>query len=171
MISDKQHAEMIRIVLEEIKHGNTRIQNGWLRQLEVESPFNYYGERGFVDIVDYDRADNNITFWEMKTDLRNVGETLRQMHKTRDYFLKARSSINGYKIGTDVKAMSRLVFLDTPENWQIFNDNIELFLESDLMIDVIRNGKRQFIGHTPEGKEWHFRWVKRYVKSVSPIKD
>jgi hypothetical protein len=67
--------------------------------------------------------------------------------------------------------MSRLVFLDTPENWQIFNDNIELFLESDLMIDVIRNGKRQFIGHTPEGKEWHFRWVKRYVKSVSPIKD
>lgn len=161
-LGDLKHAKMIKVVLKEYSSCHS---------FEVESPFNYYGERGFVDLAQLEitnaimpngeRTRWQLTLWEMKTKLEDVGQTLRQIHKAKKYFLKARKSINGIKIPIDIYLQSRLVFLDTLENWRVFNENIELFVEPTLLIDTIRNGERCWIGRLVEGKEWFELWTRR----------
>ena len=121
---------------------------------EIESPYNYYGDRGFVDLVVYSERIRptkigdytfgghiyaNLTLWEMKTTLVDIGQTLRQIHKARLYFPKARDSVDGHYINRSCVVESYLLFSETKEIFEVLLHNLDLLVEKDLEICYLDN--------------------------------
>ena len=60
-----------------------------------EIPYNYFGNRGFIDVLlkkQFQRESQFIVA-EIKTEIVDVGATLRQIEKSRQFLLKARPDI------------------------------------------------------------------------------
>jgi hypothetical protein len=89
---DKLHAELLL----DFYNGNLCLLNPPFgkRSFETEVPYNYFGERGTVDFVDYWKDRNlgpykdMVSLIELKTELIDIGETIRQVKKAKNYFAK-----------------------------------------------------------------------------------
>lgn len=83
-LDDEAHAGLVRSIV------------GWLRQVPgvrtfCEVPYNYYGERGVIDIVALAPDSSFASPWrgvacEVKPVLRDLGATMRQVRKAESYF-------------------------------------------------------------------------------------
>jgi hypothetical protein len=102
-----------------------------------EVAFNYYGERGFVDIAclkyDFDSTTDRLSLWEIKTELVDIGETLRQINKAREYLIKAVDKIGTLSIR---KERTQIIsYLVVTENCaQTLKDNSQLFAHPELYV-------------------------------------
>ena len=82
---DRKHAILMREYIENCEQNNFEI-------VSCETPYNHYGERGFIDLIL--RKSNNhskICYWklcEFKPMLFDLGETIRQIHRSKEYFFK-----------------------------------------------------------------------------------
>lgn len=84
--------------------------------VEVEAPYNHYGFRGFVDVVLRSRAKDPIPRWrvcELKPELTDLGEAVRQVKKAQRYFCQARGDLLGRE---EYEIEFPLVLLATYEN-------------------------------------------------------
>lgn len=111
---------------------------------ECEAPYNYYGERGSVDLVVYRyKTLPRLFLHEVKTQLFDIGELLRQIHKLMKYFVKARKEIQGVKILENIGQGNFLVFSDTKENWEIFNRYYDFFIQEANLLIYIATDRRE----------------------------
>ena len=161
MLIDANHAEAVKMVLDYLELNRERLTRPWPETsfprpelyIETEVPYNYYGSRGFVDIVEYrknafissselDRTrfhpGDILTLWEIKSALRNIGETLRQMHQAQKIFLLANRTI-GNKSFNDrrIDVYSALAFPNTDLNLTVFNAHKVLFQDHTSIIYTI----------------------------------
>ena len=173
---DNKHAEIMNYIVKNLRYTKGFPENS--QSIEVESPYNYYGDRGFVDIVVYSKntilkRDNitekffhydSLTLWEIKTELNDIGELLRQINRAQKYFLKARQIIGKHKIDTQrTEVKSFLVFPNTPHNIKTFNENTELFCIPNLTVWCISNSwSWRCLVH--EGQIWE-EFLKRRISS------
>lgn len=54
--------------------------------VEIEYPYNYYGDRGFIDVLAITKDTTSI--YEIKPDLENLGEAIRQLRKAENILKK-----------------------------------------------------------------------------------
>lgn len=105
--------------------------------IDTEVPYNHYGIRGFVDIVSTKSFDkyNFHQLYELKTNLNDVGEAIRQVKKQEKW----------YKTGVDLpqqdEIMSYLVLPFTKENVEVFLENTALFKSINLIWFFPEEGK------------------------------
>lgn len=126
--------------------------------LEMEAPFNYYGERGSVDLAVYWKPKTYIHHWknlkdesknedwiytgnkfilyELKTEIVNLGETIRQVKKAHEFFAKSVTHVGETKIDDTYSPSARehlfsvdsyLILLDTEQNIDFLMKNRLMF--------------------------------------------
>ena len=106
-VTDEKHRNLLN---KYIKHTESLMIYGSEKNtsIEVEYPYNYYGDRGFIDVlVIRNLGDilNSIRICEVKPDLDNLGEAIRQLRKAKNALLKIgipRIYINDFKIFLDL---------------------------------------------------------------------
>lgn len=99
-MKDQKHAEMIKSWIKRMRYVETRMP------FELEVPYNFFGERGFIDLVV--RVGNYELLFEFKTQIDDLGKTLRQFKRMMMFYPKCRGLVRCYH--------SMLILLDTPEN-------------------------------------------------------
>jgi transcriptional regulator with XRE-family HTH domain len=72
---DSRHAALVDRVVTLLRDA------GWT--VEVEWPFNHYGDRGSVDVLAWHPTLGSLLLIEVKSELRNVQDTLRALHVKR----------------------------------------------------------------------------------------
>jgi len=128
MISDKAHRELMSKYICFLKEMSDAkgCDNA---QLAVEKPYNYYGQRGFIDILfsegtaEYGR---NVIV-EIKPKLDNLGEAIRQLNRAEECILK--NVITDFNF-VDAKLFKFLVCLSTEENYNIIEKSMPIHLEA-----------------------------------------
>lgn len=133
---DKKHAEMMRAYVEWYRN-TYKVEDTHDVEVEIEVPFNWYGERGFVDLL----AKRTIPVYapfvgrnpeikiigkdcfydicELKTRIEDLGETIRQIRRAKEFFPLARGLLKSHCFGW-------LVLLDISDNRRCFKENEEL---------------------------------------------
>lgn len=102
--------------------------------IDREVPYNFYGFKGWVDCVVIlkgipNRCPNVVFLTELKTQLLDIGETIRQVKRMNDYFLKGCTTIKGLKVSLSEQDVchSKLIILDTQDNVNTFQKYRTLF--------------------------------------------
>ncbi len=94
-----------------------------------EAPYNHYGDRGVVDVVlRKRRPGGGGGVWhvcELKPVLTDVGETIRQVHRAREFFQKARPDLFEGEIGPEVRFL--LVLEASEHNLAVVRNHADLF--------------------------------------------
>lgn len=94
-----------------------------------EVPYNHYGDRGVVDVVLRKRkARRGGGVWqvcELKPVLADVGETIRQVHRAREYFQKARPDL--FTGGMEEEVHFLLVLEASEHNLTVLRNHADLF--------------------------------------------
>lgn len=149
-VKDEKHADMINAYIEmHEKYSGSAIRVNF----EYEVPFNYYGNRGWVDLVQH--QSNDITMLiEFKTKLLDIGETLRQYKNMKEFYPK-------YKPAKPPREyISQLIILDTHENREIFFKNKRLFKGINVVFFDMKKGlisparaKKQMYGNAAQKKK------------------
>jgi hypothetical protein len=101
MVKDEVHAKFLSNFYDTHKALGSET-----RAFETEVPYNYFGDRGIIDFVDYwinrtynlsdlsDLEPSNpglldfLQLYELKTELLDIGETIRQVKKAKLFFAK-----------------------------------------------------------------------------------
>jgi len=109
-MKDEGHAEMIRSWIGRMRYVERKIP------FELEVPYNFFGERGFIDLVV--RAENHELLFEFKTQIDDLGKTIRQFKRMTTSYPKCRGLARRYG--------SMLILLDTPENEAILRKYHEM---------------------------------------------
>lgn len=122
---DQEHAELIEEFLQLEEWQNPE-------EYKIEEPYNYYGERGFIDLLIIMKGTYYL--FEFKTELRDIGETIRQVKKMGKYYPKEKDlsseSIHSY-----------LVVKDTEENRKRIWKHRNLFKDIFVALLNILEGK------------------------------
>jgi len=129
-ISDIAHRKLMKQYIERLEtlfdHENLHV--------EIEKPYNYYGQRGFIDI--FYVTDFSYNICEVKSNLDNFGEAIRQLKKvyhalysgmTLDYeivglkgFYRLLSEFNEYNYNILINSYSLLKNVGFPLGIQLF---------------------------------------------------
>lgn len=129
-MKDQKHAEMLNAYAKWYR--GTYKGNGYDVELEIEVPFNHYGERGFIDLLakrivplrDSTRKIVDIDIFydlcELKTHIDDLGETIRQVKRAKEFFPLTRGLLKSH-------CFAWLVLLETHENRCCVTENEELF--------------------------------------------
>jgi len=112
-MSDKKHAELINFYIEKVK---ARGGKYW-----VEEPYNYYGTRGFVDLVVKYSENPFLNLYEFETKLDDVGRIIRKVKANQHFFAI------GNKRFQDFPVQCFLIVLDTEKNRKIAFELRRLF--------------------------------------------
>lgn len=121
-LKDKKHAEMIQ----------SWVRNHPNSSYKFEVPFNYFGERGFVDLI-----SDEVNLYSFKTEIVDLGETLRQFNRMKEFYPK-------YVHAAPIHFTSRLVMLHSPENIGIFSQFKEAFDNIDVTFYDPEHGHKYF---------------------------
>lgn len=141
-MSDKKHAELLSKFMDwkkkYYKKGKTKGKKKIVKCL-TEVPYNYYGDRGFVDLVFRTRNEYDdgmflryITLYELKTDLDDIGRAIRQVKKQKRYFPKDRKDLLPDVNRENYSIHSHLVISFKRENWRNYLDTLSLFNFDDV---------------------------------------
>jgi len=120
-MNDKRHRELVNSFLGYVKKRNLKY--------DVEQPYNWYGSRGIVDVVVYDKNGYNLV--ECKPRLDDVGGAIRQVNKQERYYPLC-YGVSSYKV------RSWLLFPFDSHNEKIMHENINLLSKVNI---IIFNGK------------------------------
>ncbi len=129
LVHDSEHATLIEAYI------NASRKKGF-ELVGCEVPYNYYGNRGFIDVI-LKRTDNQTrtVHWlicEMKTKLCDVGGTIRQVKKAEQFFFKDKE-----KDIVDRKYVNLfeypLVLKATSENYDIYTSYRKIFKDIKVM--------------------------------------
>ena len=110
-INDKKHRELMTKYIEHIENVN-KVHFPDMK-FEVEKPYNFYGSRGFIDVLFTTGMTTSIC--EIKPVLFNLGEAIRQLRRASDAISKG--AITDYQIN-EMKYL-RLVTKFSEENVEI----------------------------------------------------
>lgn len=91
-INDRKHRELMTKYIEHIE--NSYKEHFPNMKFDVEKPYNFYGSRGFIDVLFTTGMTTSIC--EVKPVLNNLGETIRQLRKAHNAILK--NAITDFKI-------------------------------------------------------------------------
>jgi len=90
ILLDEKHALLMHQYIQTSQQDNFKL-------FSCEEPYNLYGERGFIDLILIKHDKNNKTCcWkicELKPTLLDLGETIRQINRAKQYFFKARTDL------------------------------------------------------------------------------
>ncbi len=73
---DEKHSELLINYLRYLRETDI---TGIKKRYEAELYINYFGERGYIDIIV--ESIDNLTFYEIKPDIEDTGATIRQIKK------------------------------------------------------------------------------------------
>lgn len=98
----------------------------------TEKHYNYYGDRGVVDIVVTRDNDSNMMYdsihlIEVKTYIDQVNKVIRQCNRMAEYFSK-----DHYFMCQHREIRPRLMLLATPENYKAVASKWNIFAESQV---------------------------------------
>lgn len=111
-MKDKRHADMVNKVVNILRNNTNNI-------LEVEQPYNYFGDRGVIDLAWALPWSGCwcIRLIEFKTEIVDLGETIRQIKKASKYYPLSNNTVNGVIIPSDnLVVQNVLVIADTEQN-------------------------------------------------------
>ena len=117
-ISDRVHRELMSKYVEYCEKYNL----GELH-VEIEKPYNHYGQRGFIDIFSVNRNAGSYNVCEVKPSLENLGEAIRQLKKVES------ALESGMTLDYDIAGLRgfyRLVTLFNEHNYSIISDSYVL---------------------------------------------
>lgn len=118
---DHKHAAMIRHWLS--------LNGQSAQKYEVEVPYNYYGSRGFIDLVMHFKGGTHHII-EFKTKIEDFGATIRQIKQAREFYPKT--------VGIQHQdIVQMLILLDTIENRGIYKENAKILEDSFIHVFFI----------------------------------
>jgi len=99
------------------------------RNIELEKQYNHYGDRGVVDVVVEDYADNAMWVVELKGDsavneATGANEIIRQFNRHREYFFEG---VDKRYSAERNKRVFMLSFAATDRCWEHLKDNWPLY--------------------------------------------
>jgi len=124
-VHDEVHARLMKLFLTE------------KRGCQIEVPFNYYGSRGFIDVLeDLRPARNEVHLFELKPNLsQDIGEMIRQLKGYKEFYPKAACD-------ESATYLMFLVSYATDENIGIIEKYKELFIAAQIGIMLAGGDKR-----------------------------
>ncbi len=132
-IKDEKHAKMITEYIKFIKLKREEFGlEEW--EFETEVPYNYYGDRGYVDLIvieknKFDFGYHKKYLFEFKTEIRDVGEMLRQFKRMKKYYPKTDDDMSEYSFNIFV--------LVNDKNINTILDNIEYIGEKFIKLYML----------------------------------
>ncbi len=120
-IKDAAHAAMMERFIQ------YRQRTGDKDGVEPEFPFDWYGHRGYVDVVSYWEKEGGsfLDLYELKVTIEDVGETLRQFQRQGEYFVQF---FNRERATTPILCWGNyLVLLSSSENVTVVKQHIGTF--------------------------------------------
>ena len=113
-------------------------------ELSVEQHYNYYGDRGIVDLVVEEQQSGNIRLYEIKSNAAidsatGANEIIRQFNRMRRYFFRDESTPT-----PDGRVTFELCFAPTYEAYRHVHENAELYntaAKSDVDIGLCQLAK------------------------------
>jgi hypothetical protein len=103
-------------------------ENYDIQEIVPEKHYNYYGDRGIVDLFVRYKNDKDHIF-EIKSNPKNANEVLRQFNRMKKYFYK----------GTDLERRNstfELCFTPTAKNLRHFKENKEMYREVEGFVSM-----------------------------------
>jgi len=103
----------------------------YAHDIEVEVPYNYYGNRGSVDLVWYDTIERKkpitqtLTMFEMESRIPRLEELIRKLKDRMAYFPTCFEQTRGLPKLDSVQLF--LILLATDENWRVVNEYLVSF--------------------------------------------
>lgn len=138
---DEEHKNMI---IGFIKNMNISDYNTF----ETEYKFNYYGDRGYIDLLTVSNDVNEwIDIYEFKTAIIDVGDTIRQVKK---YAKNIKRMFNSSTLSCSI------VVYDTIPNLKHLYDNIEYYYTALYNDDFVNGINYQFIYTSEKLKPVHY---------------
>lgn len=117
ILYDEVHTIMIKELLTFFKRS--------LRDIESEVPYNYYGNRGSVDIIEYKtlsvlgKTHQILRMFELESRISRLEELIRKLKDRLEYF--PRDFENTRRLPKLDELNLFLVLLGTMENWKVVN--------------------------------------------------
>lgn len=116
--NDQLHSQIQSILIKHIK------EKRWNLKVYAEYPYNNFGDRGFIDVLEISN-DGHCFIYEIKTHLKNLGESLRQLNKA-EVVLKKESLGRIYH--------KDLLVVYSEENLEILRRCYDLFSTSNIRL-------------------------------------
>ncbi len=127
-IDDKKHRELMTKFIEYIEKIPLKNKN---LLMEIEKPYNYYGSRGFIDVLFSGGVSTSIC--EVKPVIYNLGEAIRQLRRAHDAIKN--NAITDFQINDLIYL--RLVTNFNEENIAIIRDSYSILKNiKGLIIDL-----------------------------------
>jgi hypothetical protein len=102
-IHDKKHIFLMKGLLGLIKRPiECRLWKSDLIEVDIEVPFNYFGSRGFIDILLTNSRESAYWFFEIKSSFQDIdiGETIRQIKGYAEFYPKVTKKEHYQKVLT-----------------------------------------------------------------------
>jgi len=126
-INDRKHRELMTKYIEYIEQSNKEYFPDI--KFEIEKPYNYYGSRGFIDVL-FSAGERTTSICEVKPVLYNLGEALRQLRRAHDAILN--NVITDFKINDIIYL--RLVTNFNEENIEIIENSYPILKNVDNLV-------------------------------------
>jgi hypothetical protein len=135
-IDDKRHRELMTKYIEYIEK-DFKFAKGFL--IEIEKPYNFYGSRGFIDVLFSIGVSTSIC--EVKPVIFNLGEAIRQLRKAQDAIRN--NAITDFQINNLIYL--RLVTHLNEQNITTLKDSYPILKNiKNLIVDLYCQKTREF---------------------------
>lgn len=128
-IRDEKHRRLMSNYIKDIEELNTISEEF---HIELEKPYNYYGSRGFMDII-Y-TSDVSTSICEVKPDLSNLGEAIRQLRKAEDAIKN--DAIKDFPIRYS-KLFLRIISILNENNIKIIKESYSILKNVDISLELL----------------------------------
>jgi len=127
-LDDKKHRELMTRFIE---YTEKTFNNDKKLFMEIEKPYNYYGSRGFIDVLFSFGVSTSIC--EVKPVIYNLGEAIRQLRRAHDAIMN--NAITDFQINDLIYL--RLVTNFNEENIAIIRNSYSILKNvKELIIDL-----------------------------------
>jgi len=128
VLSDKRHRTLLNSLVVDLKTADKKYVQG--TKYFIEHYYNHYGQRGFIDLLTKSN-DSLINIFEVKPNLENLGEALRQLNRSEDVIKKHAIDEMDY---WDNRILKKIVTYLNKENYKIVLDSWSILNETSIGI-------------------------------------
>ena len=147
-MGDKKHRELMTKYIE---YTEKMFDNNKKLLIEIEKPYNYYGSRGFIDVLFSIGASTSIC--EVKPVIYNLGEAIRQLRRAHDAIMH--NAITDFQINNLIYL--RLVTHFNEENITTLKDSYPILKNiKNLIVNLYCEKTNEFFFITSEAISDYF---------------
>ena len=161
---DEVHAIMMKELLTFFK---TDVQ-----EFESEVPYNYYGNRGSVDLVWYHTIERArlqvLTMFELESRILRLEELIRKLKDRMEYFPSQFEQARGLpKLGS---VQLFLILFSTQENWNVVSEYLSVFKAAFVRTHQVFPKDILSVTKDPNDDRFHWQLKNSFLVFFDPLK-